>query len=349
MPITLGTIPERVKKELRRVYDRRDFRISFGQFLSLYVWAYNRAEELGWPDPETFVFESLDHVDPLGTFEELKADLEMRGIRELGPPPELEELEYYKERVKELEKEIARLEKIVPIEEIEKLRREVKKYKELAEKRMKEIERMRERRPVGITREELKELLKPVGEALKGLLERVRAVEERVVAPPIEIPPAPIVRMPMVETEEKPVIDLRKLGPEIKALAWEYYGKKPHELTNEEAKRVYEDALEILKERAYTKRAPMVESALKNVMYMDRGRVKFLFPETENYWDPVRRAENYPKTEWPHIRLYKYLVVKKLISRDDLVSLGIPEEWIDKQLAKAKRDLEEMGIAEEML
>ena len=100
----------------------------------------------------------------------------MRGIREITPAPEVEELEYYKKRVEELERELEKIRKEKPMKEIEKLREEIEKWKCRYEELRREIERRRER---AISVEELRRVLRPIGEKIRELVDRVGELERR--------------------------------------------------------------------------------------------------------------------------------------------------------------------------
>ena len=196
MPIRIKDIREDVKRDLERIWKQREFKMTFPEFLALYVWAYNRADEIGIPDPETLVFELFDELDPSLSYSENQAILETKLLTFIPTVVQIPELEEHKAKVEDLEKRIEELEKIVPLEEIERLREDIKEWRERykeAKKLFEEIKRtpgLTEEDVVRIIREQLKEFGKALGPALKALVGRVRKIEERVVRP--EVRPATI-------------------------------------------------------------------------------------------------------------------------------------------------------------
>jgi len=133
--------------------------------------------------------------------------------------PELEELEFYRRRVAELERRIAELERRIPTEEYERLRKALDEWK----RRYEETKRMLEevKRTPGLTEEDvarivrkaLKEIGEPLGRVIKSLHERIRALEEAVTKLPpaarveVVIPPEAIERAWRVE----PPITIREV------------------------------------------------------------------------------------------------------------------------------------------
>jgi len=172
----------------------------------LYEWFLNRCREMG-VDPAAVDFEMI--VDSSLSYYENQGLLETKIVGLIPTPTEIEELEYYKRKVEELEAKIAELEKIVPIEEIEKLRSEIKKWKQRYEEARKTLERVKE--TPGLTEEDVirivRQELKEVGRALKPLFqflaERIKMIEKRIaeLAPPITIPYVPLRYKPVTEVE----------------------------------------------------------------------------------------------------------------------------------------------------
>jgi len=196
MPIRIKDIREDVKRDLERIWKQREFKMTFPEFLALYVWAYNRADEVGIPDPETLVFELFDELDPSLSYSENQAILETKLLTFIPTVVQIPELEEHKAKVEDLEKRIEELEKIVPLEEIERLREDIKEWRERykeAKKLFEEIKRtpgLTEEDVVRIIREQLKEFGKAIGPALKTLSTKMRRIEERIVRP--EVRPATI-------------------------------------------------------------------------------------------------------------------------------------------------------------
>lgn len=177
---------------LRRFWEeKRPTRMTFIELRNLYVYTKNRAKELGIPDPETTAKELLDRVfDPSLTYAEnlglVDAELIKLGVpTEL--PKELEELEYWKKRVKELEEEL-RKRPVPKVEaELRKLRERIERLEKLIKERV-------------VTREEYEKLRLAVSEAFKRLITSLR---EFVRARPPAVPTVPIPRIPTVF---KPII-----------------------------------------------------------------------------------------------------------------------------------------------
>jgi len=218
MPIRVEDIRKDLRDRLERIWRERRFRMTFAEFLALFVWGYNRAEEVGIPDPETFILEQLDYLDPSLTYYENQAILETKIIGYYPTPPEIEELEYYKKRVEELERKLKELERVVKPEEIEKLRREVEEWKKRYEQAKKTIEELK--RTPGLTeedvsrivRENLKDFGRALGEGLKAIAVRVRELERATteITKRIESIEKRIAEMPPVTVERAEVV-----APEI--------------------------------------------------------------------------------------------------------------------------------------
>jgi len=162
--------------------------MSFLELRTLYEEFLKRCKEAG-VDPKTIDFEMIIDSD-LSYYENLtRLETEIVGL--IPTPVEIEELEYYKKRVEELEKRIREMERVVPIEEIDKLRREVKKWKERYEKAKKAIREVKatpgltEEDVARIVRETIKEITLPLGKVLKNIGERIKKLEERAVPPEV--------------------------------------------------------------------------------------------------------------------------------------------------------------------
>ncbi len=158
MPISIDKIPDSTKELLKWKWESRGFKVSFPQFLALYVYAYNKAEEYGFSDPETTVMELFDRIDPDLSYDELKSEIEAYLIPVSAP--EMEELEFWKRRAEELEKE---LKKAVSPKVYEELKRELERVKKRLEEREREIEELKR---YGV-REEIKEQTKEFEEIIK--------------------------------------------------------------------------------------------------------------------------------------------------------------------------------------
>jgi len=144
MPITVKDIPEDVRETLKRIWEERKFKISIPEIFSLYVYCYNRAEEVGIADPHTMVIEWLSaEADPSLTFDELKADFEMRVLQEMPAPKELEEVEFWRERARKLEEEIEKLRRLARIDYVERAKAQLAKYKSEIRRLEKELEEAR--------------------------------------------------------------------------------------------------------------------------------------------------------------------------------------------------------------
>ena len=179
MPIRIEDIRPELRETLHRKWAERGFRISFPEFLALYVWAYNRAEELGFSDPEVYVLEMLDELDPNLTYDELKAEFEMKALPAAYPPAEAEELEYWKRRAEELERELEEIKKKVPFEKQKELEAEIKKLKDKYERLKTMFERIK--RTPGLTEEDviriMKNILKP---GVKEIFMAIKALRQSV-------------------------------------------------------------------------------------------------------------------------------------------------------------------------
>jgi len=242
MPITIAEIPEETRKLLEKIWKERHFKIGFPEFLALYVWAYNRAEELGFPSPSDYVIESLDYLDPELSYEELKAQFELRGISE-AIPTEIEELEYWKKRAEELEKEIERL----GGKEKEELEAELKKWKSKYEELKKTFEKVKETK--GLTEEDVmrivKEQLKQFALALKPILSQVikaqKEKEKKEVYPATTEeayeewgPPAPFHSREVPPTGSQLTSYIKDILALMYVKAKKEYGKNVDELTEKE-------------------------------------------------------------------------------------------------------------------
>jgi len=172
MPISIKYIPESTRKLLEWKWKNRGFKISVPEMYALYVYAYNLAEKYGYPDPEVEALSVLDKVDPDLSYDELKTEVEAY-LMPVGVPTEMEELEYWKKKAEELEKEIEKLRARLPEEEIAELRRQLEQWK----KRYEEVKAMYEKvkKTRGLTEEDVaritEEVLKPVMRALGKELE----------------------------------------------------------------------------------------------------------------------------------------------------------------------------------
>ena len=71
---SLDTITEREKEKIKRIHDRRNFKVPTGQLINLYCWAWNRLEE-EVDDPEAFIIEAFDHIDPSLEYDEFAEEL----------------------------------------------------------------------------------------------------------------------------------------------------------------------------------------------------------------------------------------------------------------------------------
>jgi len=212
MPITIKDIPKEVKELLELKRKERGFIISVPEMYALYVHAYNLAEKYGYPDPEVEALSILDKVDPSLTYDELKTEVEAY-LMPVSTPAEMEELEYWKKRAEELEREIEKLRTRIPEEEMRKLEEQIEEWK----RRYEEVKAMYEKvkKTPGLTEEDVaritREVIKPITRALGKELEyaftmirenqrvlmdslselsrRIEDLEKRVVAPPaVEIP-----------------------------------------------------------------------------------------------------------------------------------------------------------------
>jgi len=178
---------------LRRFWEeKRPTRMTFIELRNLYIHTKNRAKELGIPDPETTAKELIDRVfDPSLTYAEnlglVDAELIKLGVpTEL--PKELEELEYWKKRAEELEKELKKKPMPRVTAELRKLRERIDRLEKMIKERT-------------ITREEYERLRLAVSEAFKKLIAQLREFMRAV-------PPAPTVpTVPTVPTIPfKPII-----------------------------------------------------------------------------------------------------------------------------------------------
>jgi len=207
---------------LRRFWEeKKPTRMTFIELRNLYIYTKNRAKELGVPDPETTAKELLDRVfDPSLTYAEnlglVDAELIKLGVpTEL--PKELEELEFYKKKVEELEKKLKR----AGVEEIERIRDELKRL-----------------------RREFREAIRRLTEEIREVRERERKrVEERRVEeekrPRVEIPEK--FKVPLYHPEElipPTMSQLRKYFKTIvnamRFLALRIYGRDLNTLTARE-------------------------------------------------------------------------------------------------------------------
>jgi len=176
-------LTEEEKAFVRRVWERKKpMRMTYIELERLYEWFLEECRKNGI-DPATIDFEMV--IDAELDYYENQARLEAEIVKAMPAEiPELEELEFYRERVAELERRIAELERRVPREEFERIERALKEWK----KRYEETKRMLEevRRTPGVTEEDvarivrkaLKEIGEPLGRILKSLHERVRTLEE---------------------------------------------------------------------------------------------------------------------------------------------------------------------------
>lgn len=248
MPITIDEIPEETKKLLRRIWEERNFKISFVEFLALYVWAYNRAEELGFPSPSDYVIESLDYLDPSLKFSELKAQFELKGISE-AVPTEMEELEYWKKRAEELEKEIEKL----GVKEKEELEAELKKWKKRYEELKKVLEAVKvtkeltEEDVAKIVKEQLKQFAEGLKPVLAQVMKRVREAERKAIVPTtVEEayeewgPPAPFHSREVPPTGSQLTSYIKDILALMYVKAKVEYGKEIEELTEEEVMAICE-------------------------------------------------------------------------------------------------------------
>ena len=181
-------VPELRRDEeewLRRFWEeKKPTRMTFIELRNLYIYTKNRAKELGVPDPETTAKELLDRVfDPSLTYVEnlglVDAELIKLGVpTEL--PKELEELEYWKKRVKELEEELKKRPMPRLEEELKRLRERIDRLEKLIKERV-------------ITRAEYEKFRREVGEALSKIVEGIRKALAARPAPTVptmpEIPP----------------------------------------------------------------------------------------------------------------------------------------------------------------
>lgn len=192
MPIRIQDIREDVKRSLERIWKERKFKMAFPEFLALYVWGYNRAEEIGVPDPETLIFELLDELDPSLSYYENQAILETKLLAFMPTVVQIPELEEHKAKVEDLEKRIKELERVIPLEEIERLKEDIKEWRKRYEETKKLFEEIKktpgltEEDVVRVVREQLKEFGKALGPALRILVEKIKRIEERVIKPGIK-------------------------------------------------------------------------------------------------------------------------------------------------------------------
>jgi len=133
---SLDTITEREKEKIKRIHDRRNFKVPTGQLINLYCWAWNRLEE-EVDDPETFIIEAFDHIDPSLEYdefaEELRDYLAPLTHPEMGAEMEKErELEHFRRKASELQRKIRKLKKKpeLPSNVVKRLKRLEKKIDE---------------------------------------------------------------------------------------------------------------------------------------------------------------------------------------------------------------------------
>jgi len=187
MPISVKDIPESVKETLKRIWEERGFKISIPELFSLYVYCYNRAEEAGVADPQTMVIEWLSaEADPSLTFDELKADFEMKVLQEMPAPKELEEVEFWKERARRLEEEVERLRRLAKMDYVERAKAQLARYKEEVKRLEKELEEAKREleKYKGTPYEKKAEI--EVGELEKSVKELEEQVEDIEKAAPIK-------------------------------------------------------------------------------------------------------------------------------------------------------------------
>lgn len=141
-----------------------------------------------------------------------------------------------------------------------------------------------------------------------------------------------------VEIETMPVIDEVELGREVARLARERYKKEAWQLTNEESRELYNEAVDIVTGAGkFRERAPGLESILMNARSVTG---EFIFPRDPVYW------ERGPK-EWYNtvpVLLYKHIEQDKTLYYNELERQGIPRSWIEEQLKAGKAAVEKHGL-----
>jgi hypothetical protein len=283
---------------VRKLYEKyKPPHMTYLEVANLYEWFLKRCSEVGI-DPATIDFEA--EVDWSLSYWENQANLETKILKFIPTPiPELEELEYYKKRVEELEKTIKELEKQVRPETIEKLKAEIENWKKKYEEAKKEIEKIKatpgltEEDVRIIVKETIKEITLPLGEILKGIVKKIKELEERVSA----IPEKVLVERAMVTVPTYP--------PRIPTIV-----KKRDVLTKEE----YETDIDF-------------EFRVNQLARIGGFRIPKIFFETS---DKTRKSIGYP-TWWELAKtFYKQASEKGILSPAHLYSLGFSDDEIKK-------------------
>lgn len=139
-------LSEREEEFLKRWWNAyKPERMTWIEVVNLYKKIKKLAEEMGIPDPETWVQNNWDLVDSTLTYSENLARLEAEVYtygREEYLPKEMEELEYWKERAEKLEEQ---LKTAFTLEEKRELEKKIKELRRKLEEKEKEIAKLSER------------------------------------------------------------------------------------------------------------------------------------------------------------------------------------------------------------
>lgn len=265
------------------------------------------------------------------------------------------EREILRGKVKSLEAQLeAERKKAVPPEEValrvvkETVKKEMERAKELEEKRMKELS--------DALAHALKELSEGVDRRLKGIEKKIKkeGPSETVVITP---------QTALVNTEDVVKVDDECIAREMRAIFKERYGRDLDEWRNEirflkgkdkeKADNVelsiYDLAVENCRaaKKEYPKMNPQLRGALSQLMYFDekKNTWAYVFPQTEAYWNPILRAEHFPKCMTPDFILYKAIREGK-IDRSDCLDAGIPDWKINAMLREGRKVAEKYGFGE---
>lgn len=179
------TLTDEQRRYIKNIWERGNFTgMTYLELERLYEWFLNKCFESGI-SPDYIDFEA--EIDPSLSYYENQRILEDK-IFWLSSPTyfkELEEIEYYKKKVEELERKLKEMEKIVPTDEIERLKKEVEEWKKKYNAAKKQIIELKKG---GMTREEIEKMIKremrEVATALKNvfsmLLSRMKEYEEAI-------------------------------------------------------------------------------------------------------------------------------------------------------------------------